>query len=268
MNRIGIDAGGSLIKMVFEEKGELHYRKYPLSEMESFIRWLNIAVPTAKLSVTGGKSFVVKEKTSHPVTIVNEFEAMAEGSRYLLEQEFHLLHEEFILISIGTGTSIYYVTPTNFERVIGTGIGGGTFIGLGTLFSGSSNFTELVEQAASGNRKKVDLLVSDIYGTNETPMIGDLTAANFGKAHLSQDATKDDHLASTIQLIAETIILLANQVAQTKEVNKLVFVGSTLNGNVMLRKVLDAFSQSLGRQALFPTNGAFAGAIGAYLLKY
>lgn len=266
MNRIGIDAGGSLVKMVFEEKGELHYRKYAITEIDSFIQWLNMTVPTAKLVVTGGKSYLVKEKTSHLVTIVNEFEAMAEGARYLLEQEFHLLHEEFILISIGTGTSIYHVTPSNFERVIGTGIGGGTFIGLGTLLAGTSNFTELVERAGSGDRKKIDLLVRDIYGSNETPLIGDLTAANFGKAHLSQDATKDDQLASTIQLIAETIILLANQVAQIKDVSKLVFVGSTLSGNHMLRKVLGEFSQSLGREALFPTNGAFAGAIGAYLL--
>lgn len=154
MNRIGIDAGGSLVKIVFEEKGELHYRKYSITEKDSFIQWLNMTVPTAKLIVTGGKSYVVKEKTLHPVTIVNEFEAMAEGARYLLEQEFRLLHEAFILISIGTGTSIYHVTPSSFERVIGTGIGGGTFIGLGTLLAGTSNFTELVERAASGDRKK------------------------------------------------------------------------------------------------------------------
>jgi type II pantothenate kinase len=267
VNRIGIDAGGSLIKMVFEEKGELHNRKFPITEIDSLIQWLNITVPTAKLIVTGGKSYVVKEKTTHPVSIVNEFDAMAEGACFLLEQEFHLLHEEFILISIGTGTSIYHVTPSGYERVIGTGIGGGTFIGLGTLLAGTSNFTELVERAASGDRKKIDLLVRDIYGPNETPIIGDLTAANFGKAHLSHDAKKDDYLISTIQLIAETIILLANQVAQIKNVNKLVFVGSTLSGNQMLRKILDEFSQSLGREALFPTNGAFAGAIGAYLLS-
>lgn len=57
MNRIGIDAGGSLVKMVFEDKGVLHYRKYAITEIDSFIQWLNMTVPTAKLVVTGGKSY-------------------------------------------------------------------------------------------------------------------------------------------------------------------------------------------------------------------
>jgi type II pantothenate kinase len=267
MKKIGIDAGGSLIKMVYEEEGHLRYRTYASSEMDSLLKWIGIMNPSAKLFATGGKTFLFHDKFPYPFTMVEEFKAMVEGSRFLLAEEFHLVEDEYILISIGTGTSIYYVTPDHYERVLGTGMGGGAFVGLGTILSGTNDFSKLVERTERGNRENVDLLVKDIYGPDITPMVGELTAANFGKVYMNNGASVDDYLASTMQMIGETIFLLASQTARMKGIEKLVFVGSTLTGNQTLKKILKGFADSQKMTVYFPTNGAYTGAIGAYLQK-
>lgn len=265
MDKIGIDAGGSLIKIVYSEREKLHYKKYSINEKEKLSQWLQFIAPSVKVNITGGISVLLKENYIKNATIVDEFTSMATGSRYLLQIEENHVQGDYILISIGTGTSIYHIMQSSFERLLGTGIGGGTFIGLGYLLTGENNFYSLVEKAEEGNRVNSDLLVQDIYGHENTPLIGELTASNFGKAHLNNKGTKHDYLASTIQMIAETCFLLASQAAISKQIDKLMFVGSTLEGNRLLKQKLIQFGQTANFKVIIPTVGAYCGALGAYV---
>lgn len=267
LEKIGIDAGGSLIKIVYKEKGKLHYKKYTINESENLSQWLQFIAPTAKIYLTGGKSLSLKEKYIKNATVVDEFTSMATGSRYLLQMEGNQEQEDYILISIGTGTSIYHITNTSFERLLGTGIGGGTFLGLGYLLTGDKDFHSLIEKAEVGNRVNGDLLVQDIYGIENTLLTGELTAANFGKAHLSREGTSNDFLANVIQMIAETCFLLASQAAIRKNINKLMFVGSTLEGNRLLKQKLIQFGHTADLKVTIPIAGSYCGALGAYLLE-
>ena len=55
-------------------------------------------------------------------------------------------------------------SPTDYERVSGTSLGGGTFLGLCSLLTGCQTFDEALELADTGDSTNVDKLVRDIYG--------------------------------------------------------------------------------------------------------
>jgi len=71
----------------------------------------------------------------------------------------------YLIVNIGSGVSILKVTsPTSFERVSGSSVGGGTYWGLTRLFTGASSYTEALSMGEEGDATRVDMLVSDIYG--------------------------------------------------------------------------------------------------------
>lgn len=266
-NIIGIDAGGTFIKMVYYESGRFHYKKYKISEMDRLVNWLNVFSNEKRIFLTGGKAKLLSERLALNTNHVDEFEAMAVGSKSLLA-DMGILNEEYILISIGTGTSIYYISPHSFERITGTGIGGGTFIGLGTLLAKNNDFNFLIDYASRGDRSSVDLLVKDIYENETAPIMGELTAANFGKVFELDDFKLEDQLAALLQMIAETIMLLTIHAANSKKVGKLVFAGGMLEGNHLFKQLLEYFSKMMDLEPLFLEKGNYVGAIGALKSKF
>lgn len=71
----------------------------------------------------------------------------------------------FLVVNIGSGVSVLAVrSKTNYKRVSGTSIGGGTFLGLCSLLCGCETFEEAIELAKNGDSTRVDKLVKDIYG--------------------------------------------------------------------------------------------------------
>lgn len=265
MNRIGIDAGGSLVKIAYEENRNLHTKTYPIEEISACLDWLQMLAPDAKLMLTGGKSAHVQSKLQQKHQHVDEFQATVVGTRYLLTKERKHAPDQFIQVHIGTGTSIFHVMPDSFERLLGSGIGGGTLMGLGKLISGENNFNQLLKLAAQGQSQNSDLLIRDIYAPSPSPLTGSLTAANFGKAHLNEDASTADHIASLIRMIGETLILLASQATTAHQLKSMVFTGSTLNGNQPLKTCIKTFQELVDFNPLFLDKGAYVGAIGALL---
>ncbi|RKQ35826.1 type II pantothenate kinase [Oceanobacillus halophilus] len=263
--KIGIDAGGSLIKIAYEEQGDFHVMSYRNHEMNKLLEWLQMVKPDAVLYLTGGKSGHIQKQVNLRNHVVDEFTAVTKGTKFLLQQKKPSFDEDFILVSIGTGTSIFHVTPDNSKRVLGSGIGGGTLMGLGSLLTGRNDFHHIIELAKKGSNENSDLLVKDIYSPYDPPIPGHLTAANFGKAHLNAKARVEDHVAGLIQLLGETIISLAGQAAISHQTEKVVFVGSTLNGNAPLKEVLSGFQNMMPYEPIFPEKGSHAGAIGALL---
>ncbi|WP_010096899.1 type II pantothenate kinase [Ornithinibacillus scapharcae] len=266
VDKIGIDAGGSLVKVAYQEKENLHIKTFSNQDLEEVVKWLTFLSPEAMLSITGGKASILQSNWCHNSVIVNEFEAVVSGTRYLL-QENNVLDEEFILVNIGTGTSIFHVTSDTYERVLGSGIGGGTLMGLGYLITHRTDFQTFTSMANSGDKRNSDLLVRDIYYPEEPPIYGDLTASNLGKVHLNKEASSNDYLSSVMQLIGETIILLARQVVSTKKVSKIVFIGGTVEHNKPLQDVFLSFREMMSYEPIFLNKGTHAGAIGALIRK-
>jgi type II pantothenate kinase len=172
------------------------------------------------------------------------------------------LNEKFLLVNIGTGTSWFGIDGDHYERVLGSGIGGGTFMGLGKIFAELTDFSKLVELSSKGERDKVDLLVKDIYFPEEPPIPGELTASNFAKSGI-EESSPADRMAAVTNMISETITLLTVQASSLQNIKKVVFIGSTLSGNKPLRNSIDYYIRMSGLNPVFLPDGEYSGAIGA-----
>ncbi len=259
MQKIGIDAGGTLIKIAYEEKGHMHYKTYSYNEIDSFISWMKLLSGSSAISVTGGRAFEVKHLLGE-CRIVPEFEAVTKGGQYLY-QENSGKAKSFLLVNIGTGTSFYSVTNVYSERIFGSGIGGGTIVGLSKLFSGPTDFQEIIEMATKGDHETLDLTVKDIY-KGESPLLGNLTASNFGKP-VENEVKVQDRLASVFTLIAETLVLLAANALSHEMERVIVYTGGAVDNNRLLQKLMIRFSEQIKAEMVFVENGRYAGAVGA-----
>ena len=267
LERVGIDAGGTLIKIAYyDQEHRLHLKSYATSKIVETSKWIHLLTGESTLVLTGGKAGKLADLLPmREIKMVAEFEATCIGAAYLLRETCAKVLNRFVLVSIGTGTSIHVVDHKRFQRVIGSGIGGGMLMGLGKLLTGEHSFLKLVEMAKAGNRHQMDVLVSDIYSSVKSPISGNLTAANFGHAHNLADPDSKDAMAALINFIAETIVLLATQVAEKYQMKQIAFVGGTLSQNEPLQKMIRNFEKLIGFEAIFLKNGTHAGALGALL---
>ena len=262
VTRVGIDAGGTLLKLAYSEDGVFRYRKSDYGEAESLLQWLKLLAPHAKVSVTGGKAKWVKQNFFPDAIIEDEFSSICAGASILFAKQAESEAQSFLLVNIGTGTSILLAGNDSCRRLGGSGLGGGTLTGLGQLLASTSNFEDLVNLASKGDRRKADLLVKDIYGDGGEPLAGEMTAANFGKV---TSGDKEDLMASLVNMITETLVLLSAQAALAEKVETVVFAGSTLSGNKPLKKALAAYTTMFGLNPAFLDNGEYCGALGALL---
>ncbi|UYZ19909.1 type II pantothenate kinase [Mesobacillus jeotgali] len=261
-NRIGIDAGGSLIKIAYQENGRLHFRKQPIGQMEEALGWLKIVSTNKRIFLTGGRASKIKSEFFPEAEIIDEFTAACEGATYFMMKEGLPRGEKSLLINIGTGISWIKIDGESYNRVLGSGIGGGTFMGMGKLLADSSDFANLVSLSASGRRGNVDLLVKDIYHPEEPPIPGELTASNFAKTEGINSSSPADKMASFLNMMAETITLLTAQTAALHEIKKVIFIGSTLAGNNPLQDSLDFYCKMSGLDPIFCKTGNSAGQSG------
>ncbi|WP_421384821.1 type II pantothenate kinase [Bacillus salacetis] len=264
MNKVGIDAGGTLTKVVYHERGLRHFKIFPSNDIGSLSQWIQWLSPSSEYYVTGGKAGKVKNLLKTAVQIP-EFEAVCKGSAVLLSEE-HQIGGPFILVNIGTGTSMFLVDQEKqeYRRLIGTGLGGGTLLGLGKILSGLDSFRDIISLAASGKRENVDLLVKDLYEDGDTPIPGRLTAANFAGDYKGK-GNPNDSLRSLINMIAENTVLLAARLAEMEGTKTILFTGGALAGNHLLKTDLSQFQDILQYEPVFLANGAFSGAVGCII---
>ncbi|KGM45954.1 type II pantothenate kinase [Neobacillus niacini] len=263
-NTAGIDAGGSLIKIVYQENERMHFKKFHIKEKDAAISWLKLSVPSLHVALTGGKSSVIQKKYFPKSIIIPEFQATCEGTRFLLAAENKSLGENYLIVNIGTGTSWHVVKGDKVERILGSGIGGGTFTGLGSLLTKVRGYRQLTVLAEEGNKGNVDMMVKDIYESGESPVNGELTAANFAKG-IRQKHSEGDRLASLSNMIAETIVLLTSQAATIHQVKNAVIIGSATVGNHPLKQALEFYMNMVGVTPVFLEKGEYCGAIGAHI---
>lgn len=268
-NVVGIDTGGTLTKLAYiDEQNELKLELFPSNDMELVKNWLKCHPQVEEIGLTGGRTEQLLDvlKTMKSIEYIVEFEATLKGVHYLLEKDGHYI-DSCIITNIGTGTSIHHMKNNEHVRVNGTGIGGGTLIGLSALMTGISDFNEITTLAAQGNRSEIDLLVKDIYQGMDTPISGDLTASNFGKvgitAHVQHQ--KEDMLATIQGLVGEVITTLSIQIAEEKKAQNIVYIGSTLMNNEHLKSVIANYTILKKRTPIFLKDCGFSGAVGALL---
>lgn len=264
--KLGIDAGGTLIKAAYFDQEILYYRKFTSAQLETVVNWINQEFPGARICLTGGKATLLRSLLhQNQVSERLEFDATCQGVKYLLRKT-GVEPEAFILANVGTGTSVHFVDSASHTRLGGSGVGGGTLLGLARLLTGLVDYDEIISQARLGERSMVDLKVRDIYEGAVTPIMGDLTASNFGKINASSAFVDEEHLlAALVGLVGETVATASILFAEKHGVSSIVYIGSTFSNNQLLQNVVSDYTRLRGLHPLFMQNGAFSGAIGALL---
>jgi type II pantothenate kinase len=264
---LGVDVGASLAKLVSRAGAALRQELLPAADLAGVAERV-AALGPATLGLTGAGASELARRLGSEGVRVTEFAAWGAGVRRLLAAQRADVTEPYLLVSVGTGTSVLLAQGMGVSRVGGTALGGGTVMGLGGLLLGGASFEEICGLAAKGDRRRVDLLVSDIYRPGEIALLGDATAANFGKPAVHARAPAPADLAHAIMgLVGENVALICTGLAATHGVRRIVYGGSTLRTNPVLRDVLALITSAFGREPILLEGGEFAGALGALELS-
>ena len=274
---IGIDVGGSTTKIVGFEDGSMDLMKPMLvtaddpvtSAYGAFGKFLldnGLSLEDIKrVKMTGaGSSFITKPIYSLPCRRVSEFTSIGLGGLYLSGLS------EAIVVSMGTGTAIIHAKVLdNGEKLIeylgGTGVGGGTLVGLSRKMLGIDNVNHIVSVCEGGNLSNVDLRIGDMSKAGSFPNVNEnLTAANFGR--LSDLATRSDIAMGIVNMVAETIGMMSIFAAKSYGLKDIVLTGN-LTELAPIRTVLEGFRESLGFNMIIPQNAGYSTVIGAALCR-
>ena len=270
---IGIDVGGSTTKIVgFKQDGDARELITPLfvkagdpitSLYGAFGRFLNdnsLSLEDIEcVKVTGvGSSYLSKPIYNLRCDNVSEFESIGRGGLYISGLE------EAIIVSMGTGTALVHAKKGERMTYLGgTGVGGGTLVGLSRLLLGMNNVEHIEQLAEQGDISKVDLKIGDLSDSGRfNDISADLTASNFGK--VSDLAGKEDIAAGIVNTVFETIAMMAIFAARGHGIKDIVLTGNMTTINTC-RKVFFEMSRLFGVNFIIPEHSQFATVIGAAL---
>jgi len=275
---VGIDAGATLAKLaVRTDAGDVRYETLLSGHVADVMDEIARLQPDrVGLTGCGAKAIEARcaERGATGTGHFQEFAAWGAGAHAQLcdaDGEGFAESAPYLLISLGTGTSVMRVADGEVLRVGGTALGGGTVLGLGVALTGCESFAELCELAGRGDPSRVDLLVADIYQEGEIALPGETTASAFGKlsrwlAEGRGEAgapSREDLAVGVMSLVAENVALVCAGVSAMTQTPRWVFGGSTLNDNPALQKILVRVGTSFGMETRLLPDGGHAGARGA-----
>lgn len=275
---VGVDAGATLAKLaVTAENGSIAYDVIPSSRLPDLIDRIARHEPD-RIGLTGcGARAIESGLAERGVTGAGrfqEFDAWGAGAHAQLADEEGDAFDEaapYLLVSLGTGTSVMRVERGQVLRVGGTALGGGTVLGLGVALTGCESFAQLCGWASQGDRAKIDLLVRDIYEEGEIALPGETTAAAFGSLSRwlaggrdqSGAPAREDLAMGVMSLVAENVGLVCAGVSAMTQTRRWVFGGNTLTGNPAMQAILLRVASNMGMDAHLLEHGGHAGARGA-----
>ncbi|ANM58053.1 Type II pantothenate kinase [Arabidopsis suecica] len=218
-------------------------------------------------SLVGGVNFLLK-------TVPREAFTYLDGQKKFVEIDHNDLYP-YLLVNIGSGVSMIKVDGDGkYERISGTSLGGGTFLGLGKLLTKCKSFDELLELSHHGNNRVIDMLVGDIYGGTDYSKIGlssTAIASSFGKAISDgkelEDYQPEDVARSLLRMISNNIGQIAYLNALRFGLKRIFFGGFFIRG---LEYTMDTISVAVHfwsrgeAKAMFLRHEGFLGALGAF----
>ena len=265
---IGIDIGGSTTKIVGYDKGVLFSPMLvratdPLASVYgAFGKFLSVNAleigDVDRVMITGvGASFVTERLFGLPTGKVDEFRAIGMGGLKLSGLD------RAIIVSMGTGTAFVKVENGTAFHLGGTGVGGGTLLGLSNRMLNVRNFDDLVEMARGGNLANVDLNIGDITQERLIGLPPDTTASNFGK--ISDLADRPDIALGIINLVFQTIGMISIFAARADKMDDVVLTGNLTNvpqGMDVFRSLTELFQVKFH----MPVHAEYATAAGAAMV--
>ena len=267
---LGIDVGGSTTKIVgMKPDGTLISTMLvkAYDQLTSLYGALGNYMDTNRLElssvqdiyITGvGSSYLNGNIYGIPTHRVEEFSAIGMGGLFLAGID------QAIVISMGTGTAFVQANKGSYKHIGGSGVGGGTLIGLGCRMTGADDFDSLCHLADKGSLKNVDLTIGAISKKNISTLNAEITAANF--ANLNSYTTEADIALGLVNMVLQTIFTLGVFAARGTDTpdGPIILTGSLTVLN-QIDETRDAFSALYPNRFILPHDAAFATAIGAAL---
>lgn len=213
-----------------------------------------------RVMITGvGSSHIKNSLYGLDCKRVEEFECIGRGGLYLSGLK------DALVVSMGTGTAMVHATDSGIEYLGGTGVGGGTLVGLSKLLLGADSISDIERYAEDGNLGKIDLRIKDLVKENSLSELSrDLTASNF--ANLSGHATKDDIALGILNLVFETVGMVSIFAARWAGVKDIVLTGNVTTLSKCKKKYDEFNNLGYGVNFIIPDRSGFATAIGAALI--
>lgn len=265
--KVGIDVGGSTTKIVGLHKDEvisplLVKANDPVASIYGafgkFLSLNKLSLENIKeIMITGvGSSQIYEPLYGIPTGKVDEFHAIGKGGLFLSELN------RAIVVSMGTGTAFIIADQSGEQHIGGTGVGGGTLLGLSNKMLNIRHFNDLIEMAQGGNLANVDLNIGDITTDRMENLPPEITASNFGK--ISDLATKSDIALGIINLVFQTIGMFAVFACKIYKTNDVVLTGNLTNVP-QAHAIFDILHELHQINFHTPHNAEFATAVGATL---
>jgi len=267
---LGIDIGGSTTKITGYLDGKIFS---PMSVRSNdpkasvygafgkFISENNMELSDiSKVMITGvGSHFISGDLFGVSTKKTDEFVSIGRGGLHLSGLD------NAVVVSLGTGTAIVYASSREVRHIGGTGIGGGTLLGLSNRILKMRRFNDIVEVSKSGDLTNIDLKIKDI-----TPAVlaetlrPDTTASNFGK--ISDLASGGDLALGIINMILQTIGVIAAFACKTEDTKNIVLTGYLAN-LPQTGEILPALEDMYRVKFIIPDHAEYATATGAAIIS-
>ena len=273
---IGIDVGGSTTKIVGfrhgEGKLELIKPQYvkandPLTAtygaFGKFTDENELAISDIdRVMMTGvGSSYVKRNLYGLECIHVPEFQSIGRGGLYISGLDSALV------VSMGTGTALVHANKNGKMNYLGgTGVGGGTIMGLSRLLLQADTIEHIVEYAELGNLANIDLRIGDFTSEDNLSVLSrDLTAANFG--NVSDIASREDMALGILNMVFETVGMVSVFAAHEAGVENIVLTGNLTRLPHCAKKFkeLNELHDNYRVNFQIPENSRFATVIGTAL---
>jgi type II pantothenate kinase len=264
---IGIDIGSTTTKAVSIENGKL-IKKVKTKALDAVTaatgafgkivleNGININA-VERIKITGAGAPKIKNDIfGIPTDRVNEIEAIGIGGMFLSEMS------NIIITNIGTGTVIIEAGERGIIHFGGSGVGGGTILGLAKKLLPTAEFSGIMELAKTGRLNQVDLLLGDITDTGISFLNGESTAANFGK--MLDSANSNDIALAITNMVYQVIGVMSVFAARAKNTNRVIVTGNG-SDNQLGQKVLADISSMYGIEFIYPEYAEYTTAVGAAL---
>ncbi|MBS7606624.1 Fumble domain-containing protein [Candidatus Bathyarchaeota archaeon] len=267
---LGLDVGASFAKAILVDENLKIIEKQilpvedlktaALRTLNSFIRKIDEEL-RGRIGVVaasgGGSRFIGEEAFGLPVKRIDEITAIGLGGLLLANRD------EGLVVSAGTGTAIVavYNGGRTIKHVGGTGVGGGTVLGLSRRLLGLSIFEDLENMALKGDAGRVDLTVGDIVGGPIGIIPADATASNLGK--LTCKSKAEDVAAGIFNMVSQTIGVLAAMAAKAYDLENSIILVGMLPKSKIVSKIICETIKMFGAEVVVPGDCEYASALGA-----
>lgn len=263
---LGIDIGGSTTKIVgYRQDRELIASMQVKAEdattsaygaFGKFLKqnMLNIG-DIERIYLTGvGASHIEGNIYQIETKRVDEFKAIGIGGLAVSQKK------EALVISMGTGTAFVRASKGEIRHIGGSGVGGGTIVGLCSRFASASSFDTIMELASAGDLSNVDLMIKDILKGEVSTLPPHATASNFGK--FTDNASNADITLGIINMTLQTIGMMAVFATRNDTIRDVVLTG-TLTALKQVKGIFAGLEQMYGLHFIIPEHAIYATAIGA-----